>query len=143
MKKALLFTVLFLSMSWATHALKIPKKIIGQYQAEVPDFDFEDNGRTVHASGYTLSLILKEEFMLYKSGILELQGSYKSLSENGGLIDLAVEISDNVAIEFDLGLTIDKKTGSIAVSGLKGLPEITLHKKEIQVEKNNRGFKRL
>ena len=139
MKKALLIFTLMLSIS--ASALNIPKKIIGQYDAEVPAFEFEDNGHTVHASAYTLSLILREDYLVYKTEHLEFNGVYKAVKDNGPLVDIDVAISNSISIDFDLDLQVNKKTGSIAIKGLKGVPEVTAIKREISVKR--KGFKRL
>ena len=143
MKKALLAATFILSISLSALSLNIPKKLMGQYDAEVPAFEFEDNGRTLKASGYTISLILKEEFMLYKTGILNFHGEYTDVAEKGDIIDIDVAITNEISIKFDIGLSVNKKTGLIAITGLHGVPPVTAKKREIVINKKNKGFKRL
>lgn len=143
MTKAFVFAALFISISFSGFSLNIPKKILGQYDAEVPAFEFEDNGRTLKASGYTISLVLKEEFMWYQTGTLKFLGEYKEVVEDGELVDIDVEITNEISIKFDIELVVNKKTGSVAINGLKGVPPVTAKKSEIVITKKNRGFKRL
>lgn len=143
MKKAFLTVTIITFISFIGFSLNIPKKLMGQYDAEVPSFEFEDKGRTVKASAYTISLILKEDFMWYKTGSLKFLGVYQDAVENGDLLDIDVEITNEVSITFDIALSVNKKTGSIAISGLTGVPTLTAQKREIVLKKKNRGFKRL
>lgn len=134
MKKFILITFV-LSLSTA-FSISIPEKIIGQYQAEIPSFEFEDNGRTVHAAGYTLNLLLREDYMWYKTDMLEFYGEYTDLKEKGDIFDVSIAVSNDLSIDFDLDISYNKKTGSLAVKGMKGLPEVELTKRrEIKVNK--------
>lgn len=141
MKK--LFLAFMLLTTLAHASIEIPKKILGEYQAVVPAFEFEDeNHEKVQASSYVINIHLKSNHLLYKMGDLEMKGLYSELNEDGKFIDLAVNITNNVSIDFDLDLNINKKTGEIRMYGLKGVPEAKLEKKEIKKEKKRR-FRRL
>lgn len=131
MKKILLFTFVF--SFFTAFSVSIPKKLIGQYQTLVPAFEFEDNGHTVQASSYTLNLILREDYMWYRTEMLEFYGEYTELVEEGDIIDVSIALSNDLSIDFDIDISYNKKTGAIAVKGLKGVPELEMIKKEIKV----------
>lgn len=135
MKKALFLTFLFtttLSFSFA-----IPKKLIGRYETHIPDFEFQDNGRTVQAAGYNIAISLKEDYLWYYCGNLEFYGTFTKASESGDLVDISVNVSNDLSVQFDLELSLNKKTKSIAVKGLKGIPEVNLYKREIVVKRKS------
>ena len=106
---------------------------MGQYQAEVPAFEFEDNGHTVQASGYTLSIVLREDYMWYRTEMLEFYGEYTELKEEKDIIDVSIALSNDLSIDFDLDISYNKRTGALAIRGLKGVPEIQMSKQEIKV----------
>ena len=56
-------------------------------------------------------------------------------NENGDNLDLDITVSNDLSIKFDLGVSYNTKTGLIALKGLKGLPELKMHKHKIQLIK--------
>ena len=68
--------------------------------------------------------------------MLELYGEYTNLVEKGPLVDVDIAVSNDLSIKFDFGITYNKKTGAVSIKGLKGVPEMSLNKKEIQISKN-------
>ena len=141
MKKVVLIAFLFCVTS--AFSIAIPKKYLGQYDTEVPAFEFEDNGHTVTAGAYTMSIVLQEEYMWYQCGKLRFYGEYLELKDEGEVMDINVEVSNTISIGFDIDISINKNSGAVAVKGLKGLPNLAMKKREIVVTKKNRGFSRL
>lgn len=140
MKFILLTSAMFIAIT-AT-SVTIPKKLVGQYDAEVPAFEFEENGEVRQASGFMLSILLRESNFLYRAGSLEYKGEYNEINQNGSIIDMKVTVSSSASRSFDLDFVYDKKSKSLAVHGIKGLDEVKCEKKEEVVEKKTR-FKRL
>lgn len=116
-------------------AISIPKRLIGEYEASVPAFTFDDNGHTVQAAASTMSIILREDYLWYKTGMFQFYGEYQEVVEEGDFINVAVLLSNDLSVDFDMGLIINKKTGQIAVKGLTGVPEVSLEKRQITVHK--------
>jgi hypothetical protein len=141
MKKALLLLALVVVAN--AFSLTVPKKIMGQYDAEIPAFDFEDNGQVRHASAYSVSILLRENYMWYRCGSMKFRGDYTEIVENGPLLDIQVGISNESSIAFDLEIIIDRRTNSLVLKGLKGLDVVKLDKKQIIVEPKNSRHKRL
>ena len=123
-------------------SVNIPKKLVGQYDAEVPAFEFKENGEVKQASGFLLSILLRESSFLYRAGSLEYKGVYNEVNQNGSLVDMQVTVSNSASLSFDLDFVYDKKSNSLAVYGIKGLEQVNCEKKEVVVEKNKR-FRRL
>ena len=140
MKKTLLFCALLFAFS--ASSITIPKKVIGQYDAEVPDFEFEENGQTKKAAGFLLSIKLRETNLLYRMGTMEYSGTYTEVLQKGGFVDIKVNVTNNNSLEFDLDLKWDKKTKTLSVKGIKGIEEVICSKVDDMAEKN-KGFKRL
>ena len=129
-------------IAFSATSITIPKKVIGQYDAEVPDFEFEENGQTKRAAGFTLSILLRETNLLYRMGTMEYSGTYTEVVQKGAFVDMKVNIKSNSTLEFDLDLKWDKKSKTLAVKGIKGIDEVVCNKKE-EVAVKNKGFKRL
>ena len=127
--------ILLVCILWVTNAFShsIPKKFIGQYDAEVPAFEFEDNGHTVYASAYTLSIILREDYLWYETEMFKFFGEFKNFEENKDHCNIAVDVSNDLSMNFDFDLHINKKSGDVAISGLTGVPVLELQKRAILV----------
>ena len=122
--------------------INVPKKVVGQYEADIPDFEFEENGETKHATGFLLSIFLRENDLLYRAGSLEFKGKYTDVSQNGQYVDMKVNLFNNSSVTFDLDLIFDKKTNQLAVHGIKGIEEVVCGRRQVTVEKKTR-FRRL
>lgn len=136
--------VFLLAIVFATSAsaFTLPKKILGQYDADIPPFQFEEDGEIVQASGYSVSILLRDTYMWYRAGNMKFRGTYSSVVEEGQLVDIKVEVSNKSSVAFPLELIVNKKTKSLILKGLKGIDQVQLEKKEETPEKN-RGFTRL
>ena len=126
--------ILFLA-SFFVSAETVPKKIQGQYQAEVPGFEFEDNNRTIKTAPYQVTLTLKEDYLWYLCGSIKFYGTYTSVVEKDNIINVKVNISNDMSINFDMDLSVDKKSRSLIISGLKGVPITELPKRDIILKK--------
>lgn len=140
MKRLSLLMLIFIATS--ASAFTLPKKILGQYDAEIPPFQFEEDGEIIQASGYTVSILLRETYMWYRAGNMKFRGSYESVVEDGALVDIKVNVSNKSSVAFPLEMIVNKKTKSLILKGLKGVNQVKLDKKEDKPEKN-RGFTRL
>lgn len=135
----LIFAMLF---AFSATSVNIPKKLVGQYDADVPAFEFEENGEVRQASGFKLSILLRESSFLYRAGSIDYKGVYNEVNQNGSVIDMKVTVSSSASLSFDLDFIYDKKSNSLSVHGIKGLDEVKCEKKEVVVEKKTR-FRRL
>lgn len=133
MKNLTLLT--FLLCTTLSYSFEIPNKLLGRYETTIPDFEFEDNGHTVQAAGYNLAVVLRENYLWYHCGSMQLYGTFTETAENEDNLDIKVNVSNDISISFDFDLSINKKTKSIAITGLKGLPELNMRKHQIQVTK--------
>ena len=128
--KILLFLTFLLSTT-LSFSFVIPEKLLGRYETQVPDFEFENNGQTIKAAAYNVAVTLREDYLWYHCGDLKFYGVFTDAIENDEQIDIHARVSNDLSIEFDFELSINKKTKSLALRGLKGIPELTLHKHEI------------
>jgi len=131
MKKALLTLVLFVSI--AANSTDLPKVCLGQYEAKVPAFEFVDNNNTIKASAYDVKLVLFEDHIKYYCGEIELTGFYESVEDSSGEVNMAVTVTNSISIDFDFNLLLDKKTKSLKIIGLNGVPEAQLPKRQIKL----------
>jgi hypothetical protein len=143
MKKGLIFIALF--VAFTANSIEIPKKILGQYEADVPAFTFKFNDKDYKASAYHLSIILKNDILWYKCGSLLFSGSFQSVEEDGENVNVSADFSNNQSISFNLDMSINKKTRSLVIAGQNGLPSTSLVKREIVMvkKKNKSGFNSL
>lgn len=130
-----LFLLTFLLSATYSFSYIIPKKLLGKYETNVPDFEFEDNGRIVKASGYNLTINIREDYLWYYCGDIEFYGAFTQTSEDEDQVAISVNVSNNFSIGFDLELSLNKRTKSIAIKGLTGFLEVILEKREIVVTK--------
>jgi hypothetical protein len=140
MLKTFLFTLSFIALNG--FAIEIPKKLLGEYYAEVSSYDFEHNDRDLKASSHIIRIILKEDAVWYQSGKLTLEGDYKEVKTEGQNVLFDINVSNSKSINFDFNLNVNKKTGEAFLSGLKGVPDTKMRKRPSKPEKN-RGFRRL
>lgn len=136
MKKHLLLFILFLSIN--SFCADLPKKILGQYQVKIEAFDFQDNGRTVKAGAYLLSITLKEEFLYYTCGKLTFVGTYSDISEDSDNVVLKANIANDYSVSFDLDISVNKKNLAMNIAGLKGVEVAQLARKEIVIKPSTR-----
>lgn len=134
--KTLLSLTLLLCTS-LSFSFEIPKKLLGRYETHIPDFEFQDNGRTVQASGYNIAIALREDYLWYYCGSLQFFGVFTQTSEDDENLDISVNVSNDLSIAFNFDLSLNKKTRSIAITGLTGIPEVTLKKHEISVTRKS------
>ncbi|MBD3639039.1 MAG: hypothetical protein HUJ25_16915 [Crocinitomicaceae bacterium] len=127
--KALLLNGLLI-LVFAVQEVSIPKKIAGQYFAEAESFQFEDNEHTVEASSYDVTVILRDEYMWYTVGNMKLFGSYNSVEDKGGLVTIKATVSNDISIEFDVEMIVDKKKDTLIIKGTNGTPDTKLEKQE-------------
>ncbi|UKN00541.1 hypothetical protein K6119_12440 [Paracrocinitomix mangrovi] len=142
MKKA----VLLLAFSIATISLanSLPKKAVGEYYAEVQDYEFKkENNKKMRASGFDIALILRESSVTYHCGKLHFEGTYQSIVANGNEIDVKLKMGTSVEVAFDMNVMIDTKEGSILISGMESVPSTELWRSDVIEKKNKGGFGRL
>lgn len=141
MNKLVLLLVLFtVNVAFSN---EVPKKALGQYEATVPSFEFVDNGHKLTASAYDVQITLKPNYMWYQCGSILLRGDYFQVNQDGDLVEIKTKVSNDVSIEFDMGLEVNQKTGSIVIKDLIGVPETKLVKRQIVLTKKPGRFKRL
>ncbi|MEX1002293.1 MAG: hypothetical protein WDZ35_09290 [Crocinitomicaceae bacterium] len=133
MFKILLAPLLFITFH--SFSLELPKQLLGHYESEVPAFEFEYQNKKMKASTHHVSLYLKENSLRYSCGKLDFYGSYTEIIEGENILELAVNITNDHSVDFDFGLKIDKKTRTLIITGLKGVPEMQLNKREIVLTK--------
>lgn len=137
MKKGLIAVILF--VAFTANSIDIPKKILGQYDAEVPAFTFMFNNKSFKASGYHLSIIVKDDILWYQCGGLLFSGSFQSVEEEGDDVNVNADFSNEQSISFNLNMKINKKTKSLIIAGHNGIPTANLIKREIvMVKKKNK-----
>ena len=134
MKKTALLA-LFVCATSAAFSIAIPKKLTGQYDAEIPSFEFEDNDRTLQASAYNISLALHMDYLWYYCGEIKFYGEYNSLTDDGENTNVGIAISNDYSVSFNMELSVNNKTHDFVLKGLKGVPETTLVKRKIHLEK--------
>ena len=133
MLKQLLLCLSLLSLTAFSNTL--PKKLVGQYEAIVPAFTFEYQNKELKAAAYQVSVILKSEFMIYRCGQLEFEGTYAKVDETAENVSLGIHIMNGRSVMFDFGIDIDPKTKTMMIKGLKGVPEAQLTPREILLTK--------
>ena len=143
MKKGLIVFALF--VVFTASSIDIPKKILGQYEADVPAFVFQYNNKSYKASAYHLSIIVKNDILWYKCGGLLFSGSFQSVEEVGENVNVNADFSNEQSISFNLNMKINKKAKSLIIEGHNGLPTTSLVKREVVMvkKKNNDGFNSL
>jgi hypothetical protein len=140
MLKAALLSIALTSIS--VFAFDIPKKLFGEYVAEIESFKFEHDDSNLKASSHIIRIILKPDMVWYQSGKMTLKGNYQEVKSEGQNVLFDIHVSNEKSINLDFNLDINKKTGYTILSGLKGVPETRMFKKPNKPEKN-RGFSRL
>ncbi|OIQ37677.1 MAG: hypothetical protein BM555_00355 [Crocinitomix sp. MedPE-SWsnd] len=135
MNKALLIFALFASI--VANSTVVPKVCLGQYEAKIPAFEFVDNDKTIKASAYDVKLVLFYDHIKYYCGEIELLGFYESVEDSSGEVNMAVTVTNSISIGFDFNLLLDKKTKSLKITGLNGVPEAQLSKRQIKLTKKN------
>lgn len=129
MFKAGLFFLSFLALS--ANSNDLPKYCYGQYEALMPAFQFEHNDKVHAASAYSLGIKLTPEQVFYKCGKLSFTGVYSNVNQEKNDISMMISISNNASIEFDFNISLNKKSKTLRIFGLKGMPDAELAKREI------------
>lgn len=141
MKKGLIIIVLF--VAFRANSIDIPKKILGQYDADIPAFTFKFNDKEFKASAYHLSIIVKSDILWYKCGNLLFSGSFQSIMEDSENVNVKANFSNEQSISFKLNFIINKKTRSLAIASHNGIPATNLIKREIVLKKKRGSFNSL
>ena len=135
MYKGLLFFLSFIAVS--AHSNDLPKYCYGQYDAVMPAFEFEDNDRVHQASAYNLSIKLTPGIVFYQCGLLGFTGTYSNVDQVKDEVSMLVSITNSISIDFDFNISVNKKTRALKISGLNGLPETRLAKREISIKRKS------
>jgi hypothetical protein len=141
MLKASVFSLVLLAFT--SFSAELPKKILGTYDADIPAFEFEYQNKTLKASGFHVSLVLKSEIMIYKCGSLEFDGIYEEVLEEGDNVNIGVSIMNTENVKFDLDLCYNKKNRSVSMCSLVGIPAPNMQKREIVLKSQGSRFGRL
>ena len=136
MKKTAFFLLAIISLNGL--AFDIPEKFLGEYSAEIESYKFKDNENYYKASAHMIKVVLKEDMVWYQSGKMIIEGSYRNVHKVGADYLFDINISNSKSIDFNFNIDINKKTGVILLSGLKGIPDTRMSKKMDKPEKNNR-----
>ena len=131
MKKALIILSVFTAIN--ANSTDLPKVCLGQYETKVPAFEFVQNDMLIKASSYNVKLVLFKDYLKYFCGSMEFTGFYEEIDDSSDEVNLSVSITNNISVDFDFELLLNKKTKSIQISGLKGVPVTKLPKSQIKL----------
>lgn len=133
-KAALLF--LFI-LAFNVKSNDLPKVCYGQYEAVMPAFEFMNNDKMYKASSYKVSIKLSPDVVYYKCGRLNFVGTYSNVGQLKDEVSMIVNISNSISVDFNFNVTVNKKTNNLKISGLKGLPETQMVKREIVLKRKS------
>ena len=135
MRKATLLFIFFIAINVKSNDL--PKVCYGQYDAMMPAFEFEDNNKIHKASAYKVSIRLTPGVVYYTCGSLSFTGTYSNVDQEKEEISMLVSISNSISINFDFNVMVNKKTRNLKISGLTGLPDTEMVKRQIVLKRKS------
>ncbi|MFT4599911.1 MAG: hypothetical protein ACI857_000078 [Arenicella sp.] len=133
MKKAL-FLIAILAANVA-NSTDLPKICLGQYETEVPAFEFVKNDQLIKASAYDVKLVLFKDHLSYFCGSIEFTGFYDMIENSADEVNMNISVTNSISVDFDFELLLDKKSKTMKMFGLKGVPEMSIPKRQIKLTK--------
>ena len=85
----------------------------------------------MQASGYNVQIYLKDNSLIYQCGNLKFKGVYTDLIESKNMLVIDVNITNQKSIDFKFRLNVDKKSETILMTGLSGVPETNMQKSDL------------
>ena len=121
------------AFTFSNKATDLPKDCLGRYQGEIPAYNVVKDDMEVTVDKQDVSITITDEFVVYRSGNLELKGNYTLKETEDKSFLLTAEMSNGKSINYVLELLVDKKGSKVKVHGKNGEPDVELTKVDKQL----------
>ena len=126
MKNCILFIFCFTFFS--VYADGLPKDCIGHYAGEMPAYRVAKNDIEMNIEKQDVHVQISSTHIYYKSGSLQLKGTYTYLKQSSSQILINADLSNGKNVSYKVDLVWDKKKSTLYLAGKNGEPDITLEK---------------
>lgn len=126
--KKLLLTFLVALSYFVLAGEELPKECLGYYAGEMPAYTVTRNDIEMNIDKHDVSLQITRYDIFYKSGLIELKGSYTFMKQSGSQWLIKANLSNGKNISYQLDLLWTKKTRTLLMSGKNGEPDMILEK---------------
>ena len=127
MRKTLLsFVLVFTALTIS--ADELPKDCYGFYAGEMAPYSVVKNDVELNIDKHDVHIQITTTGILYKSGTIQLKGTYTFLKESGTQYLIKANLSNGKSVSYQVDLVWNKKLHSLFVPGKNGEPDLTMVK---------------
>lgn len=120
--------VSFLLVLVNANAETLPKDCFGEYAGEMAAYTVMNNDVELNIEKHDVKIEISAEKINYKSGMIELNGTYTFLKQSGTQYLIKCKLSNGKSVSYDIDLIWNKKAKTLFLSGKNGEPDVTLEK---------------
>lgn len=128
MKNIVLIAALLITYS--VFADGLPKDCIGHYAGEMAAYKVFKNDIEMNIEKQDVHVQISATHIYYKSGGLQLKGTYTFLKQSGNQILINADLSNGKSVAYKVDFIWNKKKETLYLAGKNGEPDLILEKLE-------------